>query len=135
MKNTTYKIQAMFALALAVLLSGLLAASAADAKPAQNSAALEKAKNIKLSVVHYEGLPLSEVIINLHGESVKRDSAHKGVKITLAANAQAKAYAIIKLDLKDVTLATALERVAQSAGLRLQATDTELRLALKTAKP
>ena len=135
MKNRTDKIQAMFALAVAVLVSGLLAASAADTKPAQSSAALEKAKNIKLSVVRYEGLPLSEVIINLHDESVKRDSAHKGVKITLAANAEAKAYTVIKLDLKDVTLANALERVAQSAGLRLQATDTELLLVLKTAKP
>jgi hypothetical protein len=135
MKNRTDKIQAMFALALAVLVSGLLPASAADTKPARSFAALEKAEHIKLSVVRYEGLPLSEVIINLHDESVRRDSAHKGVKITLAANAEAKAYTVIKLDLKDVTLAKALERVAQCAGLRLQATDTELLLVLRAAKP
>jgi hypothetical protein len=91
MKDRTDKIQPMLALALAVLVSGLLAASAADTKPTQSSAALEKAKNIKLSVVRYEGLPLSQVIINLQDESVKRDPARKGVKITLAANAGAKA--------------------------------------------
>ncbi len=134
MKNRMHKNTA-FALALAALVSSLVAASAADTKPAQGAAALEKARNIKLPVVHYEGLPLTEVIINLHDESIKRDPKRKGVKITLAANAKAKAYTIIKLDLKDVTLAKALERVAHSAGLRLESTDTELLLVLKTTKP
>ena len=45
MRNRAGKIQTVFALALAVLVSGLLAASAADTMPAQSSAALAETPN------------------------------------------------------------------------------------------
>jgi len=100
----------------------------------QSSPALEKAQKIKLSTVKFEGLPLAVVIPFLQKESVKRDAARKGVTISLAPEAKHLADAKINLELQDVTLAEALGRIADSVGLELQATDTELRLVTKKAK-
>ena len=97
-------------------------------KPPQSSTALETAKKIQLSEVKFEGLTLAVVISMLQDQSVKRDPARKGVTISLGPDAKQFADTEIKLELKDVTLAEALERVADSVGLKVQATDTELLL-------
>lgn len=98
------------------------------------SQALEKANKITLSTVKFEGLPLSVVITILHDESVKRDAARKGVTVSLGPDAKQLADAEINLDLKDVTLEKTLERVADSVGLEVQATATELLLVRKKGK-
>lgn len=105
-----------------------------ESKPPQSSAALEKAKKIKLSIVKFDSLPLAVVITMLQEESVKYDAAQKGVTISLAPDAKQLADTKVNLDLKDVTLAETLGRVADSVGLEMQATDTELLLVPKKAK-
>ena len=71
----------------------------------------------------------------MHDESVKRDREKNGVNIVLGPNAKEYADAEINVDLKGVTLADALERVAESVGLTVEATDTELLIVKKKAKP
>lgn len=100
----------------------------------ESSATLEKAKKIKLSPVKFDRLPLTVVITMLQEESVKYDAAREGVTISLAPDAKQLADAEINLDLKNVTLAETLERVAESASLELRATDKELLLLPKKAK-
>ena len=109
--------------------------SAPSVEESQKPTPLQTAQRIKIPEITYHGLPLSEVLINLNDEAIKRDPEGKGVKITLAASAQAKAGTVIALKLNDVTLAQALGKVAQKAQLRLDATDTEIILAPATGKP
>lgn len=116
-------------LALAVLASGQMATFAADTKPAPSLRPLQKARAIMIQIVHYESLPLSEVLKHLCNETKKRDPEGKGIKISLAENARDKSYTSIKLDLKNVSLADALGSIAQIARLRVQETDTEIILA------
>lgn len=106
----------------------------AESKPPQSSAALQKAKKIKLSSLKFDHLPLTVVITMLQEESVKCDPAGKGVAISLGPDAKQLANAEINLELKDVTLAETLGRVADSVGLEMQATDTELLLVPKKTK-
>ncbi|HYG36174.1 MAG TPA: hypothetical protein VEC99_15390, partial [Clostridia bacterium] len=98
------------------------------------SSAVEKAKQINLSIVKFDGLPLAVVITMLHDESVKRDSARKGVTISLGPDEKQLADAEINLDLRDLTLAETLERVADSVGLEMQGTDMEILLVRKKGK-
>jgi len=135
MKDKAVKFSAFLALALTLLAAGRLIAPAAETKPLQSSGALAKAKKIRFSVLKFSGLRLAEVITMLHDESVKRDTEKKGVKIALGPNAKHFVDAEVNVDLKDVTLAEALERVAESVGLKVEATETELLLAGKKAKP
>jgi len=100
-------------------------------KPAQNSAALQKAKRIKLSSVKFDKLPLAVVITMLHNESVKRDAAREGVTISLEPDAKQQGDSEVNLDLRDITLAETLERIADSIGLEIQATDTAILLVPK----
>jgi hypothetical protein len=130
MKNKT-SLPAILALALALLATSRLTPSAAETKPSQGSAALEKAKKIQLPDVKFDGLPLAEVITMLHNQSIKCDTDHKGVKIALGPNAKQHAGAKINVDLKDVSLAEVVERVAESIDLKVEATDTELLLVPK----
>jgi hypothetical protein len=105
-----------------------------DDKAPQSSAALDKAKKIQLSTVKFDSLPLAAVITMLHDESVRRDAYRKGVIISLASGAKQLADADINLELTDVTLAEALGRIADSVGLDMQATDTEILLVRKEPK-
>jgi hypothetical protein len=134
MKHKADPFSAVLTLGLALLLTILLAACTAENKPTQSSAALETAKKIKLSSVKFDGLPLAIVITMLHEESVKCDAGRKGVTISLGLDAKQLADAEINLELGDVTLAEALGRVADSVGLEVQATDTELLLVRKKTK-
>jgi len=134
MKHKADPFSAVLTLGLTLLLTILLGACTADSKPTQSSAALEKAKTIKLASVQFDRLPLAIVITMLHDDSVKCDAARKGVTITLGSDAKQLADAEINLELRDVTLAEALGRVAESVGLKLQATETELLLVGKKAK-
>jgi hypothetical protein len=134
MKHKALRFSAVFVTAAALIVTSLLTAWATETKPPHSSAALEKAKKAKISVLKFDGLPLPLVISMLQGESVKRDPERKGVKISLGPNAKELADAEVNLELKDVTLAQALERVAEAVGLRLEATDTELLFVTKKAK-
>jgi len=104
-------------------------------KSPQNYAALEKAHAIKLSSVQFDNLPLTVVITMLQDESVKRDPARKGISISLGPDTKQLANSGVNLELKDVTLAEALGRVADSVGLEMQqANDTEILLVRKKGK-
>jgi hypothetical protein len=70
----------------------------------------------------------------LHDECVKRDPARKGVPISLGPDAQQLADAEITLELRDVTLAETLRRIADAVGLEVRANDTEILLVRKKAK-
>ncbi len=134
MKHKAPRFSATLAIAAMLLVASLLTASAAEAKPPHSSAALERAKKVKVSVAKFDGLPLTLVISMLHDESAKRDPERKGINISLGPNAKELADAEVNLELKDVTLAEALERVAEAVSLKLEATDTELLLVRKKAK-
>jgi len=126
---------AVLTLVLTLLLTISLAACTAHVKPPQSSAALEKAKKIELASVQFDGLPLAIVITMLHDDSVKCDATGKGVTITLGPDAKQLADAEINLELlRDVTLAETLQRVADSVGLKVQASDAELLLVDRKAK-
>jgi hypothetical protein len=100
----------------------------------KSPASLEKARKLEISYVKYDGLPLEVVITILQEESVKRDPAREGVTISIGPDAKQLADAEINLELRDVTLAETLERVADSVGLNVQASDTELLIVRKKAK-
>ena len=117
MKHKAPRFSATFAIAATLLVVSLLTVSTAGTKPPHSSAALEKAKKAKLSTVKFDGLPLTLVISMLHDESVRRDAERKGVKISLGPNAKEFAGAVVNLELKEVTLAKTLERVAEAVGL------------------
>jgi hypothetical protein len=134
MKHKAPRLSATIVIAAMLLVGSLLTASAADSKPPHSSAALEKAKKAKISAVKFAGMPLTLVISTLHDESVRRDRQRKGVKISLGLNAKDLADAEVNLELKEVTLAEVLERVAEAVGLKLEASDTELLLVRKQAK-
>jgi hypothetical protein len=103
-------------------------------KPAQTSKALQKAERIELSSVKFDSLPLTVVIAMLQDESVKHDAARKGVTISLGSDDKQLANVEVNLNLRDITLAAAIGRVADSVGLEMQATDTEILLVRKKAK-
>ena len=122
------------ALVFSVLLTVALAGCTAKSKPTQSSAALEKAKQIELSSVSFDGLPLSIVISMLHDECVRRDPNRKGVAFSIREDAKQFAETEIHLDLRNVTLAETLERLADSAGLEVEAKESELLLVPKRAR-
>jgi len=134
MKHKADPFSAALTPALALLLALSLAACSDHTKPPQRSAVLAKAEKIEISIAQYDGLPLAGVIDMLHDESVRRDPAKIGVSISLGPDAQKLAGVGINLELKDVTLAEALRQVADSVGLKVQATDTGLLLVAKNAK-
>lgn len=103
-------------------------------KAAQNSTALQQAKGIKLSSVKLDKLPLKDVITLLRDESVKRDKGRKGITISLGPDEKQLEDVEVNLDLRDVTLAEAIVRVADSVGLDTRASDTEILLVRKKAK-
>lgn len=105
-----------------------------DFIPPRISAALQKAKEIKLSSVKFDSLSLAVTIAMLQDESVKRDKNRKGITISIGPDEKQLADAEVNLDLKDVTLAEAIARVADSVGLEMQAIDTEILLVRKKAK-
>ena len=134
MKNKADSFSAVLTLILALLLTISLAACVAESKAPRSSAALEKAKKFEISTVKFDGLPLALVITTLHDECVKRDPARKGVPISLGPDAQQLADAEITLELRDVTLAETLRRIADAVGLEVRANDTEILLVRKKAK-
>lgn len=131
-----YKANPLSALtfSLTLIVAIVMAACTPQSKPVQIPAALVKAKNIQMSDVTFDGLPLSIVIGILQNECVKRDPAQKGIPISLGQDAKQFADAEVNLNLKDTNLAEALGRIADSVGLKLQATETELLLVAKSAK-
>ena len=134
MKHKTDPFLAVLTLVLSLLLTISLAACSAGSKPPQTSAALEKARKFKLSDVKFDGLPLEVVITTLQDESAHRDPARKGVTISLGPDAKQFADTEINLQLKEVTLAETLGRIADSVGLEVQANDSELLLVQKKGK-
>jgi hypothetical protein len=134
MKFKRDSFSAVLILGVASLLAISLTACTAERKPPRSSATLEKAKKVQLSSVYYDGLPLGVVINMLHDESARRDPAHQGIAFSLGPDAQQFADLEVKLELKNVTLAETLERIADSVGLEVQANDTELLLVRKKAK-
>ena len=134
MKYKADPFSAVLTLVLTLLLTISLAACTAERKPPQSSAALKKAKEITISTVKFDNLPLAVVITMLHDECVNRDPARKGVTISLGPDARQLADAEVNLELRDATLAETLGRVADSVGLEVQANDTELLLVRKKAK-
>ena len=134
MKYKADPFSTVLTLVLTLLLTISLAACVAESKAPRSSAALEKAKKFEIDAVKFDGMPLALVITELHDECVKRDPARKGIPISLGPDAQQLAYAEITLELRDVTLAETLGRIADSVGLEVQANDTEVLLVRKKAK-
>jgi hypothetical protein len=134
MKHESDRFSAVLTRALALLLVISLVACSTKSKAPQSSAALEKAKKIKVEELNYDGLPLAVVISTLHDECVRRDPARKGFGISLGPDAEQLADSEIKLKLTDVTLEEAIRRIADSVGLEVQANDTDLVLVRKKAK-
>ena len=58
-----------------------------NAPSSKRQAIQDKLKNIKLDSVHYENLPLSEVVKNLSEEAKRRDPEGKGINFMLSSRA------------------------------------------------
>ncbi len=134
MKYKADPLSAVLTSVLTLLLTILLAACTPQNKPVPIPAALEKAKKIQMSDVTFDGMPLTIAIGMLQDECAKRDPARKGIPISLGQDAKQLADAEVNVKLKDTNLAEALGRIADSVGLKLQATETELLLVGKNAK-
>jgi hypothetical protein len=134
MKRKADPISAVLAFGLILILTLVMAACTPQSKPTPIPAALVKAKNIQMSDVTFDGMPLTMAIGMLQSECAKRDPARKGIPISLGPDAKQFADVEVNLKLKDTNLAEALEHIADSVGLKLQATETELLLVGKNAK-
>ena len=126
---------AALAVSLAVLGTGWLTAAETNSSASSQPSPLAKARLIKVDHLYWDGLPLSEVIRNLSDQARLRDPEHQGVKISLAATAQAKADTPITLQLKDTNLADILDRIARQANLDLVERDGGLILVPKKKQP
>ncbi len=134
MKNMPLIKCAALAISLTILGTGWLSAAETNSATGKLSP-LTKARSIKLDSVTWNDLPLGEVIRNLSDQARLRDSEHKGIKISLAATAQAKANAPIVLVLENVSLAEILDLAARQAGLELMEKDGGIVLVLKKKQP
>ena len=114
MKNTT---PLALLLTFALFGSGSALVTAADTNAPPSKAPLVMAKQIILPEFKLDGVKLTDATRALHEASMRYDANHKGVNFLLTDAIDAKASQTISLDLKNVTVAEAAERLAQSAGL------------------
>ena len=121
-------------LAFVLLGSGSLVATAADSNPPTRKV-LVTAKSITLPEFKVDGVTFVEAVRELQAAGKRHDTNHTGVNYLVPDTAKAKASAKITLDLKNVTVAEAAERLAQSAGLGLCAEDYAFVFLSKTEKP
>jgi hypothetical protein len=135
MKNMTLIKCAALAVSLAVLGTGWLTAAETNTNAPGKLSPLAKARSIKVDSCYWDGLPLSEVIRNLNDQAILRDPEHQGVKISLAATAQAKENTPITLHLNDTNLAEILDRAARQADLGLMEKDGGVVFVLKKKQP
>lgn len=68
------------------LLRGADEPKAAPAGGSAREMIINKMERIRLDTVHYDGLPLSEVVLNLRDEARKRDPEKKGINFMLNPN-------------------------------------------------
>ena len=119
-------------LAFALLGSSSFSALAADS-PTPKRKLLVKAQAITLPEFKLAGVTLEQAVCDLRDASKRYDPDHKGFNFIVTDIAKAKGK--ITLKLKNVTLAEATERLAESAGLSVSAEDYAFIFQAKAAKP
>jgi hypothetical protein len=85
-------------------------------------AIVTKAKSIVLPEFKLDGVTLTEAVRQLSA-AAKQDDPSKGVNFIVMDGAETNAHTKISLDLKNVTLMEASERLAQTAGIFVTAED------------
>jgi hypothetical protein len=120
MKNTT-SLALLLTFALFGSRSALVTAAGTYAAPGQ--APLVMAKQIILPEFKLDGVKLNDAIVALYKAGKHYDANHKGVNFLVMDATETKASPTISLDLKNVTVAEAAERLAQSAGIFVTAED------------
>ena len=121
-------------LGFALVGSGSLVVTAADSNPPTRKV-LVTAKSITLPEFKLEGVTFVEAVRELQAAGRRHDTNHRGVNYLVPDAARAKVSTKITLDLKNVTVAEATERLAQSAGLGLRAEDYAFVFLSETDKP
>lgn len=101
----------------------LMAGSSPSDAQTQEHAIVAKAKSIALSEFKLDAVPLLEALRQLDAASKLYDPDHKGFNFLVVDGTETNAHAKISLDLKDVTLMEAAERLADSAGVFVTAED------------
>jgi hypothetical protein len=120
-------------LVLALLSSSSFFANATETNAVPHKMALI-AKGIMLPEFKLDAVPFSEAVRQLAVASKQHDPAHKGVNYLVTDATDTNAYPKITLDLKNVTVAEATERLAESAGFRVSAEDFAFVLSPKKGK-
>jgi len=121
MKNPTLSL-----LMLAFTLFGsavCVAAAETTASDNGKDSLVVRAQKITLPEFKLDGVTLKESVIALQAAGSRYDVNHKGVNYLIAPDTEARTSPTIRLDLKNVTLGEAADRVARSAGIFVAAQD------------
>lgn len=123
MKNTTSL--ALLLITCALFGGGSALVTAADTNAWDNGKAslVVRAQKITLPEFKLDGVTFKEAVLALQAAAKRCDDQHRGVAFLFYKDVQAAASPAIKLDLKNVTLAEAMERLAKSAGVSVIAKD------------
>ena len=93
------------------------------------------AKQIILPEFKLDGAAFRDAVRALYEAGKRYDPNHKGVNYLFTPDVEAGASQPIRLDLKNVTLAEAAERLAQSAGVGVTAKDYGFVFYIESNKP
>ena len=131
--NTTLVLILTFAL----FGSGSALVTAADAYASDDGKAslVMRAQTITLSEFKLDGVTFKEAVLALQKAAKLYDDKHRDVHFLFYKDVEAVASTAIKLDLKNVTLAEAMERLAQRAGVAVIAKDYAFLFYPKSDKP
>ena len=113
-----------------LLVLALLGGSTCFASATETNTVLPKmpvlAKGILLPEFKLDAVPFLEAVNQLHAVSRQHDPANQGINCLVTDTAETHVYPKITLDLKNVTVGEAAERLAQSAGDFVTAQDYAL---------
>ena len=108
-----------------LFLAAFCTVSAQTNTPVGKASLVTKAKQIILPEFELEGVSIPDAVRTLVVAGKRSDANHKGATYHVTWEAVDEARPPIRLDLKNVTLAEAAERLAQTAGVGLTLTEDE----------
>jgi hypothetical protein len=113
----------------------LVTAADTDASDNGKASLVMRAQKITLPEFKLDGVTFKEAVLALQKAAKLYDDKHRDVHFLLYKDVEAVASPAIRLDLKNVTLAETMERLAQSAGVGVTAKDYAFLFYTKSDKP